>query len=114
MLLFLLLLISLVSLSTSFTLSRPPFSPRSSRSFLSSSDDSGENLRLDYEPETATTTQARIQALVSEHPVLLFMKGNKMFPQCGFSNTAVQILQVRRAKRYASSVAKNDWPERSS
>jgi monothiol glutaredoxin len=26
--------------------------------------------------------------------VLLFMKGNKMFPQCGFSNTAVQIMQA--------------------
>ena len=24
--------------------------------------------------------------------VMLFMKGNKLFPQCGFSNTAVQIL----------------------
>ena len=25
--------------------------------------------------------------------VMLFMKGNKMFPQCGFSNTAVMILK---------------------
>ena len=24
---------------------------------------------------------------------MLFMKGNKMFPQCGFSNTAVMILK---------------------
>ena len=24
---------------------------------------------------------------------MLFMKGNKMFPQCGFSNTAVTILK---------------------
>ena len=24
---------------------------------------------------------------------MLFMKGNKLFPQCGFSNTAVRILQ---------------------
>jgi monothiol glutaredoxin len=24
--------------------------------------------------------------------VVLFMKGNKLFPQCGFSNTATQIL----------------------
>jgi monothiol glutaredoxin len=35
----------------------------------------------------------RIKSLVDEHPVLLFMKGSKLFPQCGFSNTAVQILQ---------------------
>ena len=25
---------------------------------------------------------------------MLFMKGNRMFPQCGFSNTAVQILNT--------------------
>jgi monothiol glutaredoxin len=39
------------------------------------------------------TTQSRIQTLVDENPVLLFMKGTKLFPQCGFSNTACQILQ---------------------
>eukprot|EP00977_Amphora_coffeiformis_P016485 scaffold5111_cov166-Amphora_coffeaeformis.AAC.5 len=37
-------------------------------------------------------TQSRIQELVDKNPVLLFMKGSKLFPQCGFSNTAVQIL----------------------
>jgi monothiol glutaredoxin len=37
-------------------------------------------------------TKERIEALVENHPVLLFMKGSKLFPQCGFSNTAVQIL----------------------
>lgn len=31
--------------------------------------------------------------MITTNPVMLFMKGNKMFPQCGFSNTAVQILQ---------------------
>ncbi|KAG0621393.1 hypothetical protein M758_3G016600 [Ceratodon purpureus] len=29
---------------------------------------------------------------LNENKVVLFMKGNKMFPQCGFSNTCVQIL----------------------
>ena len=38
-------------------------------------------------------TKKRIQGLVDGNPVLLFMKGSKIFPQCGFSNTAVQILQ---------------------
>ena len=37
-------------------------------------------------------TEETIQALVENHPVLLFMKGSKLFPQCGFSNTATQIL----------------------
>ena len=39
-----------------------------------------------------TDTQERIKELVTQHPVLLFMKGSKLFPQCGFSNTATQIL----------------------
>jgi len=33
-----------------------------------------------------------IDALVKEHDVVLFMKGNRTFPQCGFSATVVQIL----------------------
>ena len=32
-----------------------------------------------------------IEGLVKENKVMLFMKGNKMFPQCGFSNSAVQV-----------------------
>lgn len=35
---------------------------------------------------------ADIQKAVDENEVLLFMKGNPMFPQCGFSATVVQIL----------------------
>jgi monothiol glutaredoxin len=34
----------------------------------------------------------RIDALVKEKPVLLFMKGTPLFPQCGFSSRAVAIL----------------------
>ena len=37
--------------------------------------------------------QARIGALVAQNDVLLFMKGTPLFPQCGFSSTAVQILE---------------------
>jgi len=47
----------------------------------------------DFAQESSVDTQERIQALVENHPVLLFMKGSKLFPQCGFSNTAVQILE---------------------
>lgn len=42
---------------------------------------------------SSEATQERIQSLVDENPVILFMKGSKLFPQCGFSNTAVQILE---------------------
>ena len=34
----------------------------------------------------------RIQADISDNPVFLYMKGNPMFPQCGFSARVVQIL----------------------
>lgn len=46
----------------------------------------------DFLEESADDVQEKIQALVDAHPVLLFMKGSKLFPQCGFSNNAVQIL----------------------
>ncbi|AJC23102.1 Grx4 family monothiol glutaredoxin [Pandoraea pulmonicola] len=40
------------------------------------------------------TTQQRIQQIVADHPVVLFMKGNAQFPMCGFSGRAVQILKA--------------------
>jgi len=41
-----------------------------------------------------TDTQARIDSLVKQNKVLVFMKGNKLMPQCGFSNNVVQILNT--------------------
>jgi len=41
---------------------------------------------------TTDDAQAQISTLVKEHKVLLFMKGNRNVPQCGFSATVVQIL----------------------
>jgi len=37
-------------------------------------------------------TNARIDAVVKNNPVVLFMKGSPLFPQCGFSSRAVAIL----------------------
>ena len=37
--------------------------------------------------------QERIRQLVGEHKVVLFMKGTRMFPQCGFSARAVEIFK---------------------
>jgi len=34
----------------------------------------------------------RIQTEITENPVMLYMKGTAMFPQCGFSARVVQIL----------------------
>jgi monothiol glutaredoxin len=36
---------------------------------------------------------ARISQIVTEHDVVLFMKGTPLFPQCGFSSKAVAILE---------------------
>ena len=36
----------------------------------------------------------RIDTLVEENKIMVFMKGNKLMPQCGFSNNVVQILNT--------------------
>jgi monothiol glutaredoxin len=38
--------------------------------------------------------QQRIDTLVKTNEVVLFMKGNANFPQCGFSGRAIQILKA--------------------
>lgn len=40
------------------------------------------------------STQQRIETLISGSPVVVFMKGTKLMPQCGFSNNVVQILNA--------------------
>jgi len=37
--------------------------------------------------------RARIEGLIRGNKVILFMKGTKQFPACGFSNAVVQILK---------------------
>mmetsp|Transcript_1928 Transcript_1928/g.3517 ORF Transcript_1928/g.3517 Transcript_1928/m.3517 type:complete len:172 (+) Transcript_1928:259-774(+) len=75
----------------------------------------------DFLQETPEQTRQRIQDLVDEHPVLLFMKGSKLFPQCGFSNTAVQILNTFNLQYHTVDVLSDeairqgvkefsDWP----
>ena len=39
-----------------------------------------------------TPVQERIKGEIDANPVMLYMKGNAMFPQCGFSARVVQIL----------------------
>lgn len=38
-------------------------------------------------------TRDRIQNTIGQHRVVLFMKGSKLFPQCGFSAQVVGILK---------------------
>ena len=42
--------------------------------------------------------QATIKQTVTSNDVVLYMKGNPKFPQCGFSNMATQILDACNAK----------------
>ena len=66
-------------------------------------------------------TTARIDSIVKAHPVVLFMKGSALFPQCGFSSRAVAILQHLNVEFEAVDVlqdqgirqgikAYSDWP----
>ena len=64
---------------------------------------------------------ARIDAVVKNNPVVLFMKGTPLFPQCGFSSRAVAILERLGAEFESVDVlqdqgvrqgikAYSDWP----
>ena len=47
------------------------------------------------------TAHDKIKKTVTENDIVLYMKGNPAFPQCGFSSTVVQILDYIGAE-YAS------------
>jgi len=36
----------------------------------------------------------RIESIIQQDKIVVFMKGTKLMPQCGFSNNVVQILNV--------------------
>ena len=39
-------------------------------------------------------THDRIGSLINDNKIMVFMKGTKLMPQCGFSNNVVQILNT--------------------
>ena len=39
-------------------------------------------------------TKERIDNLIQQNKIMVFMKGNKLMPQCGFSNNVVQIINT--------------------
>ena len=43
-------------------------------------------------PVATSPVQGRIESDIGANPVMLYMKGTAMFPQCGFSARVVQIL----------------------
>ena len=48
------------------------------------------------------STQDTIREQVTTHPVVLYMKGTPQFPQCGFSQAAVQMLNACGVDRFFS------------
>ena len=48
------------------------------------------NMTPDLSPELI----AKIEAVINQDKIVVFMKGNKLMPQCGFSNNVVQILNI--------------------
>jgi monothiol glutaredoxin len=38
--------------------------------------------------------QEWLKETITQHPVVLFMKGTAQFPQCGFSGRAIQLLKT--------------------
>lgn len=68
-------------------------------------------------PETKT----RIETMIQENPVTLFMKGSAEFPQCGFSYHVAQILREEKVSFFDVNVLEDedirqgikvfsDWP----
>ena len=57
----------------------------------------------------STDIHKRIHEQVTTHPVVLYMKGNPQFPQCGFSAKAVGILNALGVKDlFAVDVLQDD------
>lgn len=64
----------------------------------------------------------KIKEQIANNPIILYMKGNPQFPQCGFSAQVVQVLKVLGVTNYATiNVLENpdirrelplyaDWP----
>ena len=50
----------------------------------------------------------RIKATVDSNRVMLFMKGSRDFPQCGFSGRAIQILQALGTQFETADVLMDD------
>ncbi|MCA9581654.1 MAG: Grx4 family monothiol glutaredoxin [Myxococcales bacterium] len=38
-------------------------------------------------------TRVQIAKIIAEHPIVVFMKGTRNFPQCGFSATVAEVMK---------------------
>jgi monothiol glutaredoxin len=54
---------------------------------------------MTFQPESELTEEEvreRVDAAISDNEVVLFMKGNELMPQCGYSQKALELLQTHR------------------
>ncbi|KAI8590018.1 mitochondrial monothiol glutaredoxin-5-like protein [Geranomyces variabilis] len=56
--------------------------------------------RLSFRRNLSDDLRARLDTAVKSNDVLVFMKGNKAQPQCGFSRAVVQILTLQGVKDF--------------
>ena len=52
-------------------------------------------------------TRQQIQTLIDTHPIVVFMKGTKNFPQCGFSATVAEVMKRLGADYHDVNVLEN-------
>ncbi|CAL0303299.1 unnamed protein product [Lupinus luteus] len=98
--------------TTSATLSLRPLSPLPSTTlshklrFQPKLNHSSTTIRCSFAltPELKST----LDKVVSSNKVVLFMKGTKDFPQCGFSNTVVQILKSQNVPFETINILENE------
>ena len=53
---------------------------------------------MTFQPESEADTdeiEARVQDTIADNDVVLFMKGNRLMPQCGYSQRAVELIRER-------------------
>ena len=50
----------------------------------------------------------QIEDTIKKNDIVLFMKGNKSFPQCGFSSFVVQVLQSLQVDFYDIDILKDE------
>lgn len=53
---------------------------------------------MQLENELSPELKKKIEEILNKDKVVLFMKGNKTMPQCGFSDTVVKVLNFHGAK----------------
>ena len=53
-----------------------------------------EDTQRDLTKTMTPELKERIDSLVNQNKIMVFMKGTKLMPQCGFSNNVVQILNT--------------------